>query len=398
MAERLLIVDDEETLCESLGRVLSREGYEVRTAESVESAIQALDEGYYDLILTDIILPGVTGIEFLKRIKERSPEQSVVVMTAFASLETAIDALRNGAYDYIVKPLMHEEIKLVVKNALKQNALQEENLRLRSQLEKEYAPARIVAQSAAMKKIMNQVREIANADKNVLLLGERGTGKELIARAIHFYSGRADKPFIPVALHLISEEVRESRLFGTIKGFVKNGTVSKKGILGEVGRGTLFLREVGGLDSALQARLLKAIEDRETIPPGGTRGLKVDCAFIYASHTEADILTRESQFLAALSGKINAATIMLPPLRERHEDIPPLVNHFLQKYSADLCKTVKGIDPEGMDLLAGYHWPGNVRELKNIIERAVLMLDGHVIRAEHLPGLKTEVDRVKAEG
>lgn len=384
MAERLLIVDDEETLCESLGRVLSREGYEIRTAESVESAIQALDEGYYDLILTDIILPGITGIEFLKRIKERSPEQSVVVMTAFASLETAIDALRNGAYDYIIKPIMHEEIKLVVKNAIKQNALQEEILRLRIQLEKEYAPARIVAQSAAMRKIVEEVREIANAEKSVLLLGERGTGKELIARAIHFYSSRADKPFIPVALHMIPPEFIEARLFGSIKGFMRDGAISKKGIMGEAGRGTVFLREVGCHNSALQARLLKAIEAREIIPSGGTHGFKVDCGFIYASDTDVENSAREGQFLADISGKVGAAIIRLPPLRERREDIPPLVNHFLQKYSADLSKTVKGIDPEAMDLLAGHHWPGNVRELKNIIERAVLMLDGHVIRAEHL--------------
>ncbi len=387
MAERLLIVEDEETLCESLKRVLTREGYEVSSAASVEAAILAMDEGYYDLILTDIILPGITGLELLKRIKEKSPEQCVVIMTAYASLETAIDALRNGAYDYIVKPIVHEEIKVVVKNALNQSALQEDNFRLRSQLEKEYAPSRLVAESAAMKKIISQVREIANTDKAVLLLGERGTGKELIARAIHFYSSRADKPFIPVALQLIPPELIESKLFGSIKGFVTNGAVSKKGILGEAGRGTLFLRGVGCLNAGLQARLLKAIQDRKIIPLEGTQGVSFHSNFICASTADAGNSAKEVQFLADLAGRVDTASIILPPLRERKEDIAPLSDHFIRRYSGDLCKTVTGFDNEARDLLVRYGWPGNVRELQNIIERAVLLLDDQVIRTEHLPGL-----------
>lgn len=387
MNERLLIVEDEETLCESLKRVLVREGYAVDTFNSAEEALDVFEERFYDLIITDIILPGITGIELLKRIKERLPEQIVIIMTAYASLETAVEALRSGAYDYVVKPVMHEEIKQIVKNALRQGSLQQENILLRSQIERHYDFTRVIGGSPAMQRIMSDVERIANSRDNVLLFGEIGTGKELIARAIHYSSARTDSPFIPINLSAIPEDQIEPRLFGHVKGAIAGAATSKKGFFEEANGGTVFLREISVLSKALQSRLLRVIEDQHIRPAGGTQEIKVDIRFISATSRDIAAEVKTGAFSEDLLHKINGASISLPPLRERKEDIEPLAGHFIQKYSLELCKSVRGIDSEALQVLRGYSWPGNVKELRNIIERAILVADGDIIRGTHLPPL-----------
>lgn len=389
MPEKILIVEDEETLSSSLKRVFSRDGYEVDTVGNAESALEMLDKGIYDIIITDIILPGIDGIELLKRIKEKLPDQTVIIITAYASLETAIDALRAGAYDYVIKPIIHEEIKQIVRNALKQRALQAENLLLKKQIERQYDFTKIIGESSAIQKVISEVKKIADARSNVLLLGETGTGKELISRAIHFNSSRADKPFIPINCSAIPENLLESELFGHVKGAFSGAITSKKGLFEEASGGTVFLDEIGDLSIGLQSKLLRVLEDHEIRPVGGTQSIKVDLRFISATNKDIERGIKEGWFREDLFYRINVITIRLPSLRERREDIKILTNYFIQKYSKELAKNVDKIDEEALDILQSYHWPGNVRELQNVIERAILISDGNTIKAEHLPqGIK----------
>ncbi|MBI3592590.1 MAG: sigma-54-dependent Fis family transcriptional regulator [Nitrospirae bacterium] len=391
MAERLLIVEDEEALCESLKRVFVRKGYEVDTASSAESALGIFEDRHYGLIISDIILPGMSGIELLKKIKESLPEQIVIIMTAYASLETAVEALRAGAYDYVVKPVIHEEIKQIVKNALSQRALQAEKVLLRREIERQYDFSRIIGESPAIQKIISEVKKIADARSNVLLLGETGTGKELIARAIHFNSSRADKPFIPINCSAIPENLLESELFGHVKGAFTGAVTLKKGLFEEANGGTVFLDEIGDLSVGLQSKLLRVLEDHQIRPVGGTQSIKIDLRFISATNRNIENAVKDGSFREDLFYRINVITIKIPPVRERKEDIESLVRHLIQKYSGELGKAVKGIDDEALKSLVSYHWPGNVREIQNIIERAILIADDGMIHAEHLPeGIRQE--------
>ena len=387
MNERLLIVEDEETLCDSLKRVLSREGYIVDTAHTAETALEIFEHGFYDLIITDIILPGITGIELLKTVKERLPEQIVIITTAYASLETAVEALRTGAYDYVVKPVMHEEIKQIVRNALTQGALQAENIRLRKQVERHYDLSMVIGESPAMKRVSDEVKKISTGKWNILLQGEIGTGRELIARAIHLNSGRNGKPFIPITLRTIPGAMLEASLFGCVKGTCKDAATAKKGLLEEANGGTVFIREIADLDAAFQAKLLRVLEQGEITPVGGRGGIKVDLHFIFATHRDLDVLARKGIFSDDLLKRIGEASVILPPLRERKEDIGLLARHFIQKYSLDFCKHVDGIESNALEMLVQYPWPGNVRELRNIIERAVLIEKDEIITSESLPPL-----------
>jgi DNA-binding NtrC family response regulator len=391
MSERILIVEDEETLSASLKRVFLRDGYAVDAVNSAESGLKMLEDSIYDIIITDIILPGIDGIELLKKIKEKIPDQIVIIVTAYASLETAVEALRAGAYDYVVKPIIHEEIKQIVKNALKQRALQAENILLKKQIERQYDFSKIIGESSVMQKIISEVKKIADARSNVFLLGETGTGKELIARAIHFSSNRADKPFTPINCSAIPENLLESELFGHVRGAFTGAITSKKGLFEEANGGTIFLDEIGDLSLSLQSKLLRVLEDQEIRPVGGTQSIKVDLRFISATNKDIENAVKGGTFREDLFYRINVITIKLPPLRERKEDIELLVRYFIQKYSKELGKPVNEIDNEALNILKTYHWPGNIREIQNIIERAILISEDGVIRVEHLPeGIKTE--------
>jgi DNA-binding NtrC family response regulator len=385
MAGKLLIVEDEDTLCESLKRVFLRERYVVDTSGSAEEALRLINEGFYDLIITDIILPGIDGIEFMKKVKERSPDQIFVVITAYASLETAVEALRAGAYDYVVKPLLHEELKQIVRNALRQRALQSENALLRDQIRKQYDFSHIIGESPLIKKIIAEVVKIADVRSNVLLLGETGTGKELIARAIHFNSKRAEKPFIPINCSAIPENLIESELFGHVRGAFTGAVQSKKGLFDEADGGTIFLDEIGDLGIGLQSKLLRVLEDQKIRPVGSNQNIKVDLRFITATNKELEGAVKEKRFREDLYYRINVITIRLPALRERMEDMELLARHFVRKYSGDLGIPVKDIHPDALRMFKDYSWPGNIRELQNIIERAVLIADDGLILTEHLP-------------
>ncbi len=355
------------------------------TVGNAEAAFEVFEKGFYDVIITDIILPGITGIELLKRIKDQSTQQIVIIMTAYASLETAVEALRNGAYDYVVKPVLHEEIKQIVKNALKQGALQEENFRLRRQLERQYDLNRIVGESPAMQKVMSEVRKIADSQDDVLLYGEIGTGKELIARAIHLNSNRAGGPFISVNLRDISDGEAEPVLFGYVKGAFAEALSARKGLFEEANGGTVFLREICDLNSELQTRLMQVLRDKEIRPVGSETVVKADLRFITATSRDITDKGKERVLNSDLLDKLGNVAINLPPLRERKEDIQPLTEHFIRKYSRELCKNIERTDAGVIDFFLGYQWPGNVRELQNIIERAIILSEDGVIRPEHLP-------------
>ncbi|MFN3740566.1 MAG: sigma-54-dependent transcriptional regulator [Thermodesulfovibrionales bacterium] len=390
MSERILIVEDEETLAASLKRVLGKEGYSIDLATDAESGLELIDRALYDLIITDIILPGMNGIELLKKVKERYPDQIVIIITAYASLETAVEALRSGAHDYVIKPIIHEEIKQIVRNALKQRALQRENVLLKKELERHYDFSHIIGESPAIKKIIEEVKKIANAKSNVLLLGETGTGKELIARAIHFSSNRAEKPFIPINCSAIPENLLESELFGHVRGAFTGAVSSKRGLFEEANSGTVFLDEIGELPLSLQAKLLRVLEDQEIRPVGSNQSVRVDIRFISATNKDLLQLVREGKFREDLFYRLNVISITLPPLRERGEDIELLSRYFIERYSREHGKEVKNIEENALRLLKKYHWPGNIRELQNVIERAVLITEDGIIKKEHLPEGLTE--------
>lgn len=385
MNERLLIVEDEETLCESLKRVLQRDGYEADAVNSAEAALKNLEEVSYDLIISDILLPGIDGIELLRRIREKSPDQIVIIITAYASIETAVGALRAGAYDYVIKPIIHEEIKRIVKNALRERSLVAENVILRKQIEEKYDFEKIVGESKEITSLISEVKKIANSRSNVLLLGETGTGKELVARAVHYNSARLDKPFVPINCSAIPENLLESELFGHVKGAFTGAAGSKRGLFEEANGGTLFLDEIGELGQQLQAKLLRVIDDHQVRPLGGVQSRTVDVRIIAATNRDIIKAVQEGIFREDLYYRINVVTITLPPLRERKEDIPILARHFLEKYSQEIGKQVQFIDDAALRILMNYNWPGNVRELRNIIERAVLITDSNTIFPEHLP-------------
>lgn len=389
MAEKLLIVEDEETLLESLKRVFTRGGYEIEIAGSAESALRTIAEKSFDLIISDIILPGMNGIELLKKCRELYPEQIVIIMTAYGSLETAVEALRAGAYDYIVKPIIHDEIIRIVRNALREKSLRAENLILKKQIEERYDFEKIIGQSTVITSLINEIRKIADSKSSVLLLGETGTGKELFARAVHYSSPRRDKPFVPINCSAIPENLLESELFGYVKGAFTGAVGSKRGLFEEADGGTVFLDEIGELGQSLQAKLLRVLDDYEIRPVGGIQSRKIDVRLITATNRDVLKMVREGLFREDLYYRINAVTLKVPALRDRREDIILLSKHFLEKFSHEIGKQVNRIDDAAMKLLMEYYWPGNVRELQNVIERAVLILDGNTILTEHLPeGLK----------
>ncbi len=385
MADTILLVDDENTLRESMGRLLTRTGYSVTAVGSGEEALEKMRDFAFDLVVSDIFLPGIDGLEVLRKLKEKDPEQLVILMTAYASVETAVDALRAGAYDYIMKPIIHEEIKLLIRRALRQRSLVSENNLLKKQIEKEYDFSRIIGVCDSVKKVLEEVIKVADARSSVLVLGETGTGKEVIARAIHSNSHRKDKPFVPINCSAIPGQLLESELFGHVKGAFTGASAAKKGLFEDAVGGTVFLDEIGEMSIMLQSKLLRVLEDQEIRPVGGNQSTRVDVRFVMATNKDLQKAVREGAFREDLFYRINAINIKLCPLRERQEDIPLLATHFLSRFSTELGKPAKTISDDTMALFLEYNWPGNIRELKNIIERAVLISDSGTITPEHLP-------------
>lgn len=386
----LLIVDDEPNIRRVLTAVFEKAGYRVLTAENGRKALDVVSsEPNVRVMICDLIMPDLNGVEVLKSAKEINPQLSVVMITAHGTIKTAVDAMKLGAFDYITKPFDMDEIKLVVKNAAERSELLEENMHLKQELKSRYSFEGIIGSSSKMQEVFKIVERVANSNATVLIRGESGTGKELIARSIHYNSLRAAKPFVAVSCAALPETLLESELFGYEKGAFTGAVGQKVGRFELAHQGTLFLDEVPEISPAVQVKLLRVLQEREFERIGGTKTIKVDVRLIAATNRDLEQLVAEGHFRPDLYYRLQVIQIFLPPLRERTEDIPFLVQHFIEKYNKENGKSVKGVTDETMNLLMKYRWPGNVRELENVIERSVVLADTNedLITPDLLPSL-----------
>jgi two-component system response regulator PilR (NtrC family) len=383
----VLVVDDEPGMREFLEIMLKRDGYIVDTAPDGARALDKMENTLFDLAIVDIQMPVMNGIELLRRINEKSPETTVIMITAYASHETAIEAMKLGAYDYITKPFKIDEIKLVIKKAIEKKKLERENKRLRKELETKYGFGNIIGRSPSIIKVFDLIKRVADLNVNVLITGESGTGKELVARAIHYSGIRRGGPFVPVNCGAIPESLIESELFGYKRGAFTGALRDKKGLFEEADGGTIFLDEIADLPLHLQVRLLRVIEEKSIRPLGSTETIPIDIRVIAATNKNLEEEIEKGRFREDLYYRLNVIKIELPPLRERKEDIAPLAIHFISKYSREMGKDIRGISPKALETLESYHYPGNVRELENIIARSVALETSNVIRQETLPQL-----------
>ena len=384
-AAKILVVDDDAVARELLAEALKKEGYDVEAFGSGEAAIARGREGRVDLVLTDIRMGAVDGLTVLREFKRMSQDTAIVVLTAFGSLEGAIEAIKQGAYDYLAKPFKKEEIKLVVQRSLDHCRLLRENTKFREELKSKDEWSPLVGSSPAMLEVYKLVARVSESKSTVLLQGESGTGKELIARAIHGNSPRRDKPFVPVNCGALPDTLLESEMFGYEKGAFTGAVGTKTGLFESASGGTLFLDEVGELGQALQVKLLRVMQDHEVRRVGGTHSIKVDVRIIAATNRDLEQFVKEGKFRDDLFYRLNVVRITLPSLTERQEDIPMLAHYFLQKCATGTTTPVRGFHPDTMDLLNRYRWPGNVRELENAIERAVSLSHGPLVTPDDLP-------------
>ena len=382
---RVLIVDDEKSMRDLLSITLEKEGYDVETAAGGELAIEMLHREMVDAVITDLRMPKVDGLQVLRAAKESSPDIAVIVITAVASTETAVEAMKLGAYDYITKPFKLDEVNLIVRNALERKRLRDENLYLRRQLETQHRFENIIGKSARIAEVFDTIRKIADSPSTAMITGESGTGKELVARAIHFNSYRRDKPFMSVNCGAIPEGLMESELFGHVRGAFTGAVSNKVGLFSAAEGGTLFLDEITEIPPLLQVKLLRAIQLREIRRVGDTKDMKTDVRLIAASNRDLEGAVQDGILREDLFYRLNVIPIQLPSLRERREDIPLLIAHFLQKFSKELGKDVRGVAPEAMAVLERYHWPGNIRELENVLERAIVLGGADMVGVESLP-------------
>lgn len=381
----VLVIDDDVITCNLLEEVLTKEGYQVEKALSGQEAIQKGVSQLFDVVLSDIRMAEVDGMAVLKSFKQRSPDTIVIMMTAFGSIETAIQAIKEGAFDYVSKPFKLDEIKLTIQRALEQRRLFKENLLYRQELITKYKLENIVGRSPQMLKIYKTIARVADSKSTVLITGESGTGKELIARAIHYNSSRASKPFIAVDCSSLAENLLESELFGHVRGAFTGAIANKRGLFEEANNGTCFLDEIGNISLAMQAKLLRVLQEHEIKRVGGTETIKIDVRIIAATNKNLEELVVEKKFREDLFYRLNVVTIHLPPLRERPEDIPLLAEQFLSKFATENNKPIPHLSKEALELLVRYSWPGNVRELENVIERAVILSQRPLILPEDLP-------------
>jgi len=374
--EKILVIDDDSGVRQVLADSLSGMGYAVHAIESGEKALTAIRDIGCDLLILDMVLPRIDGMEVLKEINRHHPEMAVIMITGYASVETAIKAMKMGAFDYIVKPFRMEEVELVVGKALERSRLRRENLYLRRQIECHFGINGLAGNSTAIKKVLSLIEQIASTRSTVLITGAVGTGKELVARAIHFTGDRKDQPFISVACGGIPEGLLEDDLFGHLQGAAPEAPSDRRGRLEMANGGTLFLDEVGALSAGLQAKLLRVLVDREFFPLGGKERISLDVRVIAGTHEDLAALVAGNRFREDLFYRLNVIQIQLPDLRERSEDVPLLVNHFLQKHSREMGLSVPKFTTEAMRALGEFHWPGNVRQLENAVERALALSRG----------------------
>jgi two-component system, NtrC family, response regulator AtoC len=383
---KILVIDDEHLIRWSLEQSLRKQGNEVQTAASGEEGLRMVREDSPDLVLLDVQLPGIDGIEVLKKIKEFDEEIIVIMLTALGVLETAVKAMRLGAYDYINKPFNLDELAIVIRKALEACALRREVAHLRSQQSGKYGIENIIGESRHMKTMLAMVQKIAQSDAStVLIQGESGTGKELIAKAIHFESPRADRPFMAINCAAVPETLLESELMGHEKGAFTDARAQKKGLFELADGGTVFLDEIGDMEPGMQAKLLRVLEERSFRRVGGTKDVHVDVRILSATNKDLLKAMEDKTFRSDLYYRIQVIPIFLPPLRERREDILPLVRHFIDHFNREFGKSVKGVSKIAEKFLMEYGWPGNIRELKNIIERAIILENEEMLLLEHLP-------------
>ncbi len=384
-AARLLVVDDEEIALNNLKYILEKEGYDVTCTQSGSKALQYLQEKSFDLVLTDLKMEKVDGMMILKRTKELYPDTEVIMITGYATVDTAIEAMKAGAYHYLAKPYKLDEVRKVVTEALEKNRLKKENIRLKEHLKCFRGETRLITNNARMKKLLETAKQVAATDSNVVICGESGTGKELLAKFVHCCSNRKDGPLLTVNCGAFQEELLANELFGHEKGAFTGATEMKKGVVEMADGGTLFLDEVTEMSLGMQVKLLRVIQEKEVLRVGGTRPIKVDVRFIAATNRDLQEEVREGHFRRDLFFRINVVSLEIPPLADRRDDIPLLIQFFIDKYAKMMNKSLKNAAPEVVDVLQHYDFPGNVRELENIIERGVALASDDTIEIMHLP-------------
>jgi DNA-binding NtrC family response regulator len=385
MAGSVLIIDDEAEIRESLQTLLEMEGYDVETAANGQQGLARIGQRAFDLILLDLALPDRNGLDILADLHGQDPGLSVIMITAYGTVENAVKAMQSGAANFVQKPWDNEKLLADVRAAIARHRAEEENVQLKRALKQRYNFEHIIGKSEPMLKIFDLVAQVAPSRSTVLLQGESGTGKELIAKAIHLHSPRKDRPFVPVNTGSMPPDLLESTLFGHVKGAFTSAIASKKGLFEVADKGTLFLDEIGSMTMDTQSKILRVLQDRKFMHLGGIHELQVDVRIIAATNVDLRQLVREGKFREDLFYRLNVITIDLPPLRQRKEDIPLLVQHFLSKYSLENERESRRITPEALRPLVGYSWPGNVRELENVIERAVVLSSGIDIGSDLLP-------------
>jgi len=379
------VIDDEPVIHDVLSHLLTSEGYDIEISSSGEEALEKFEVRTFDLVLLDLLMPGMNGIEILKAAKKIDPQALIIILTAYASVESAIEAMKIGAFDYIQKPFKHEELLLTIARALEHKNLQKENIRLRDELKRKFSFANIIGKSKVMENVFDLIKAAAPTRSTILVEGESGTGKELAARAIHQNSNRSGFPFIVVNSGSLPPDLLESHLFGHVKGAFTGAVSEKQGLFEAADKGTIFFDEISSICLETQAKLLRVMQDREFMRLGGTKTIKVDVRIIAATNSDLEELIRQKAFRKDLFYRLNVIKIELPPLRERKEDIPLLVKHFLDLYAKENGKEIDRVSEDVLGILERNAWPGNVRELENLIERAVVFAKSKIITRENLP-------------
>lgn len=382
--ERILVVDDDLGICECVHCILQRKGYECVVTNTGADGLAQLQGYDFDLVITDLKLPDISGLDVISAIKSLDPEMPVMLMTSFSSVESAIEALRKGAVDYMIKPFHNEDFTFAVERALNERRTRRENAALKRSLRKVFTKKVIIGESDAVKRMIAMIQRIANTDANVLIQGESGTGKELVAQAIHYGGNRADRPFVPVNCGAIPSELLESELFGHTKGAFTGAVTANEGLIREAGGGTLFLDEISEMPLSIQVKLLRVIQERQVRPLGSTSSYVTDTRFVAASNKNLKAEAEKGTFRADLFYRLNVITIHVPPLRERGKDIEILAQHFLEYHSRKLGNRIRGMGRDFLEFLNKYDWPGNVRELENLIERAVILAESDVLTCHDL--------------
>jgi len=382
---RILVVDDEESMGKFMQIMLQKEGYEVTPALSGSEALKIIKQKEYDLVIVDLMMPEMNGLRLLSEVKQHNSQIDFIVMTAFASVDTAIEAMKKGALDYVTKPFKVDEIKLAISRSFERQKLQAENAELKRRIKQEFSLDAFVGNSLEIVKIKQMVEKIARTESTVLLLGESGTGKELIARAIHSYSQRGDRPFVSINCAALPETLLESELFGHAKGSFTGAIKDKEGLFKVADGGTFFLDEIGETSPAIQVKLLRVLEQKEVTPVGETKPIPVDVRLVAATNQDLEQKVKTNQFRPDLFYRLNVLPVCIPPLRQRKEDIPLLCAHFIRENCRKINVKEKTLTPEALQLLVNYAWPGNVRELENILERAIILSPNSKISPPDLP-------------